>query len=402
MSKPKRIENDWEEKLKKHRSEMEIMLDEGATVGRVFQVFNINSRFQKDFHARYKEVYGYTLLDYKRRIREKELEKQKAIARSKKKRQDQRTDIKECLADVILSVVSEGNNINDTLFEYKVYNQRQDINEVVMLLFDHSLLELKQDPSLVDADYVLEMCRLYRDGVKITKGLKSKTLKEIKKQQRNLTDEERRNKRLESEVNSKNNGLIGLVKLNPELEDQLRDAYKSFAENLIGQEDARKHIREKNALLNPVVDNKADIPSVKFDDINDNYFDLISLKDSNTLVANSIIKQLAETGRERLSDLWSMLEVGGIGGGRVWLDPKNPGSSFLLEEGVNKETVLQDKADIVMVPRWIRDLVPSVKQVGAHIVGFDDVSYPMYRSDLQAGLEKCKKEVLEDIQNRMK
>ena len=89
MSKPKKIENDWEVKLKKYRSEMESMLDAGATVGSVFKEYKINSRFQKDFNARYKEEYGYTLLDYKRRIRGKEIKKQKELAQVKKKRQDQ-------------------------------------------------------------------------------------------------------------------------------------------------------------------------------------------------------------------------------------------------------------------------------------------------------------------------
>ena len=200
MSKPKKIENDWEVKLKKHRSDMESMLDNGATLGEVFQKFNINSRFQKDFHARFKEVYGYSLLEYKQKVREKELEKQKELAQVKKKRQDQRPDIKDCLADVILSVVIDGNNINDSLFKFKVYNQRQDINEVVQLLFDHTLLELKQDPSLVNADYVREMCRLYGEGVKITKSLKTKTQKEIKKQFRSMTDEDRRNRQLQKSI----------------------------------------------------------------------------------------------------------------------------------------------------------------------------------------------------------
>lgn len=401
MSKPKKIENDWEVKLKKHRSDMESMLDNGATLGEVFQKFNINSRFQKDFHARYKEVYGYSLLEYKQKVREKELEKQKELAQVKKKRQDQRPDIKDCLADVILSVVIDGYNINDTLFKYKVYNQRQDINDVVQLLFDHTLLELKQDPSLVNADYVREMCRLYGEGVKITKGLKTKTQKEIKKQLRLMTDEDRRNRQLQTEIDSQNAGLMGLMKLTPGLDDQLRDAYKSFAGNVIGQEEARKHIRENNAVLNPCIDKSSSISKVSFDDGEDSYFGTMSLEQNKTKLVVEIVESLFGKESTISASFWKILETSCIGGGRVWLDPDKVGSTVLLEEGIDKGSLINDKSDIVMVPRWIRDIVASAKQCAAFTVDYEDIHYAMKKAELQSYLEKCRPDVLEDIQGRL-
>ena len=401
MSKPKKIENDWEVKLEKHRSEMESMLDKGATLGDVFQEYNINSRFQKDFHARYKEVYGYSLLEYKQKVREKELEKQKELAQVKKKRQDQRPDIKDCLADVILSVVIDGNNINDTLFKYKVYNQRQDINEAVQFLFDHTLLELKQDPTLVNADYVREMCRLYGEGVKITKGLKTKTQKEIKKQLRSMTDEDRRNRQLQTEIDSQNAGLMGLMKLTPGLDDQLREAYKSFADNVIGQEEARKHIRENNAVLNPCIDKSSSISKVSFDDGEDSYFGTMSLEQNKTKLAVEIVESLFGKESKVYASFWKVLEKSCIGGGRVWLDPDKVGSTVLLEEGVDKDSLIGGKSDIVMVPRWIRDIVASAKQCAAFTVEYEDVHYAMNKAELQSYLEKCRPDVLEDIQGRL-
>ena len=400
MSKPKKIENDWEVKLKRFRSEMESMLDAGATVGSVFQEYKINSRFQKDFNARYKEEYGYTPLDYKRRIRGKELEKQKELAQIKKKRQDQQPDIKECLADIVLSVVIDGNNINDTLFKYKVYNQRQDINDAIQFLFDHTLLELKQNPSLVNADYVREMCRLYGEGVKITKGLKTKTQKEIKKQLRSMTDEDRRNRQLQTEIDSQNAGLMGLMKLTPGLDDQLREAYKSFAGNVIGQEEARKHIRENNAVLNPYID-KSSFSTVSFDDGEDSYFGTMSLEQSKTKVAGEIVESLTTKESKLSASLWKVLETSCIGGGRVWLDPNKVGSTVLLEEGIDKDSLIEGKADIVMVPRWIRDIVASAKQCAAYTVNYEDVHYAMNRAELQSHLEKCRPDVLADIQGRL-
>ena len=400
MSKPKKIENDWEVKLKKHRSDMESMLDNGATLGEVFQKFNINSRFQKGFHARYKEVYGYSLLEYKQKVREKELEKQKELAQVKKKRQDQRPDIKDCLTDVILSVVIDGNNINDSLFKFKVYNQRQEINEVVQLLFDHTLLELKQDPSLVNADYVREMCRLYGEGVKITKGLKTKTQKEIKKQLRSMTDEDRRNRRLQTEIDSQNAGLMGLMKLTPGLDDQLREAYKSFAGNVIGQEEARKHIRENNAVLNPCIDNSS-FSTVSFDDGEGSYFGGMSLEQTKTKVAGEIVESLTTKGNKLYASFWKVLETSCIGGGRVWLDPDKVGSTVLLEEGIDKDSLIEGKSDIVMVPRWIRDIVASAKQCAAYTVDYEDVHYAMKKEELQSHLEKCRQDVLADIQDRL-
>ena len=401
MSKPKKIENDWEVKLKKYRSEMESMLDAGATVGSVFKEYKINSRFQKDFNARYKEEYGYTLLDYKRRIRGKEIKKQKELAQVKKKRQDQQPDIKECLADIVLSVVIDGNNINDTLFKYKVYNQRQDINEVVQLLFDHTLLELKQNPSFVNADYVREMCRLYGEGVKITKGLKAKTQKEIKKQLRSMTDEDRRNRQLQTEIDSQNAGLMGLMKLTPGLDDQLREAYKSFAGNVIGQEEARKHIRENNAVLSPCIDKSTSISEVSFDDGEDSFFGTMSLEQNKTKVAVEIVESLTTKERKLSASFWKVLEKSCIGGGRVWLDPDKVGSTVLLEEGVDKDSLIGGKSDIVMVPRWIRDIVASAKQCAAFTVEYEDVHYAMNKAELQSHLEKCRPDVLADIQGRL-
>lgn len=401
MSKPKKIENDWEVKLKKYRSEMESMLDAGATVGSVFKEYKINSRFQKDFNARYKEEYGYTLLDYKRRIRGKEIKKQKELAQVKKKRQDQQPDIKECLADIVLSVVIDGNNINDTLFKYKVYNQRQDINEVVQLLFDHTLLELKQNPSLVNADYVREMCRLYGEGVKITKGLKAKTQKEIKKQLRSMTDEDRRNRQLQTEIDSQNAGLMGLMKLTPGLDDQLREAYKSFADNVIGQEEARKHIRENNAVLNPCIDKSSSISEVSFDDGEDSFFGTMSLEQNKTKLAVEIVESLFGKESKVSASFWKVLEKSCIGGGRVWLDPDKVGSTVLLEEGVDKDSLIGGKSDIVMVPRWIRDIVASAKQCAAFTVEYEDVHYAMNKAELQSHLEKCRPDVLADIQGRL-
>ena len=401
MSKPKKIENDWEVKLKKYRSEMESMLDAGATVGRVFQEFKINSRFQKDFNARYKEEFGYTLLDYKRRIRGKELEKQRELAQIKKKRQDQQPDIKECLADIVLSIVIYGNNINDTLFKYKVYNQRQDINDVVQLLFDHTLLELKQEPSLVNVDYVREMCRLYGEGVKITKGLKTKTQREIKKQLRSMTDEERRNRQLQTELDSQNAGLVGLMKLTPGLDDQLREAYKSFADNVIGQEEARKHIRENNAVLSPCIDKSSSISKVSFDDGENSYFGTMSLEQNKTKLAVEIVESLFGKESKVSASFWKVLEKSCIGGGRVWLDPDKVGSTVLLEEGVDKDSLIGGKSDIVMVPRWIRDIVASAKQCAAFTVDYEDIHYAMNKAELQSYLEKCRPDVLEDIQGRL-
>ena len=401
MSKPKKIENDWEVKLKKYRSEMESMLDAGATVGRVFQEFKINSRFQKDFNARYKEEFGYTLLDYKRRIRGKELEKQRELAQIKKKRQDQQPGIKECLADIVLSIVIDGNNINDTLFKYKVYNQRQDINDVVQLLFDHTLLELKQEPSLVNVDYVREMCRLYGEGVKITKGLKTKTQREIKKQLRSMTDEERRNRQLQTELDSQNAGLVGLMKLTPGLDDQLREAYKSFADNVIGQEEARKHIRENNAVLNPCIDKSSSISKVSFDDGEGSYFGIMSLEQNKTKLAVEIVESLFGKESKVSASFWKVLEKSCIGGGRVWLDPDKVGSTVLLEEGVDKDSLIGGKSDIVMVPRWIRDIVASAKQCAAFTVEYEDVHYAMNKAELQSHLEKCRPDVLADIQGRL-
>lgn len=401
MSKPKKIENDWEVKLKKYRSEMESMLDAGATVGSVFKEYKINSRFQKDFNARYKEEYGYTLLDYKRRIRGKEIKKQKELAQVKKKRQDQQPDIKECLADIVLSVVIDGNNINDTLFKYKVYNQRQDINEVVQLLFDHTLLELKQNPSFVNADYVREMCRLYGEGVKITKGLKAKTQKEIKKQLRSMTDEDRRNRQLQTEIDSQNAGLMGLMKLTSGLDDQLREAYKSFADNVIGQEEARKHIRENNAVLNPYIDKSRSISEVSFDDGEDSFFGAMSLEQNKTKLAVEIVESLFGKESKVSASFWKVLEKSCIGGGRVWLDPDRVGSTVLLEEGVDKDSLIGGKSDIVMVPRWIRDIVASAKQCAAFTVEYEDVHYAMNKAELQSHLEKCRPDVLADIQGRL-
>lgn len=401
MSKPKKIENDWEVKLKKYRSEMESMLDAGATVGRVFQEFKINSRFQKDFNARYKEEFGYTLLDYKRRIRGKELEKQRELAQIKKKRQDQQPDIKECLADIVLSIVIDGNNINDTLFKYKVYNQRQDINDVVQLLFDHTLLELKQEPSLVNVDYVREMCRLYGEGVKITKGLKTKTQREIKKQLRSMTDEERRNRQLQTELDSQNAGLVGLMKLTPGLDDQLREAYKSFADNVIGQEEARKHIRENNAVLSPCIDKSSSISKVSFDDGENSYFGTMSLEQNKTKLTVEIVESLFGKESTISASFWKILETSCIGGGRVWLDPDKVGSTVLLEEGIDKGSLINDKSDIVMVPRWIRDIVASAKQCAAFTVDYEDIHYAMNKAELQSYLEKCRPDVLEDIQGRL-
>ena len=400
MSKPKKIENDWEVKLKKHRSEMESMLDNGATLGEVFQKFNINSRFQKGFHARYKEVYGYSLLEYKQKVREKELEKQKELAQVKKKRQDQRPNIKECLADIVLSVVIDGNNINDSLFKFKVYNQRQDINEAVQLLFDHTLLELKQNPSFVNADYVREMCRLYGEGVKITKSLKTKTQKEIKKQFRSMTDEDRRNRQLQIEIDSQNAGLMGLMKLTPGLYDQLREAYKSFAGNVIGQEEARKHIRENNAILNPYIGSNSTFGNA-FDDGEDSYFGTMSLEQSKTKVAGEIVESLTTKESKLSASFWTVLETSCIGGGRVWLDPDKVGSTVLLEDGIGKDSLIEGKADIVMVPRWIRDIVASAKQCAAYMVNYEDVHYAMNKAELQSHLEKCRPDVLEDIQGRL-
>lgn len=401
MSKPKKIENDWEVKLKKYRSEMESMLDAGATVGSVFKEYKINSRFQKDFNARYKEEYGYTLLDYKRRIRGKELEKQKELAQIKKKRQDQQPDIKECLADIVLSVVIDGKNINETLFEYRAYNQRQDINDAIQLLFDHTLLELKQDPSLVNADYVREMCRLYGEGVKITKGLKTKTQKEIKKQLRSMTDEDRRNRQLQTEIDSQNAGLMGLMKLTPGLDDQLREAYKSFADNVIGQEEARKHIRENNAVLNPCIDKSSSISEVSFDDGEDSFFGTMSLEQNKTKLAVEIVESLFGKESKVSASFWKVLEKSCIGGGRVWLDPDRVGSTVLLEEGVDKDSLIGGKSDIVMVPRWIRDIVASAKQCAAFTVEYEDVHYAMNKAELQSHLEKCRPDVLADIQGRL-
>lgn len=401
MSKPKKIENDWEVKLKKYRSEMESMLDAGATVGSVFKEYKINSRFQKDFNARYKEEYGYTLLDYKRRIRGKEIKKQKELAQVKKKRQDQQPDIKEYLADIVLSVVIDGNNINDTLFKYKVYNQRQDINEVVQLLFDHTLLELKQNPSFVNADYVREMCRLYGEGVKITKGLKAKTQKEIKKQLRSMTDEDRRNRQLQTEIDSQNAGLMGLMKLTPGLDDQLREAYKSFADNVIGQEEARKHIRENNAVLSPCIDKSTSISEVSFDDGEDSFFGTMSLEQNKTKLAVEIVESLLGKESKVSASFWKVLEKSCIGGGRVWLDPDKVGSTVLLEEGVDKDSLIGGKSDIVMVPRWIRDIVASAKQCAAFTVEYEDVHYAMNKAELQSHLEKCRPDVLADIQGRL-
>lgn len=401
MSKPKKIENDWEVKLKKYRSEMESMLDAGATVGSVFKEYKINSRFQKDFNARYKEEYGYTLLDYKRRIRGKEIKKQKELAQVKKKRQDQQPDIKECLADIVLSVVIDGNNINDTLFKYKVYNQRQDINEVVQLLFDHTLLELKQNPSFVNADYVREMCRLYGEGVKITKGLKAKTQKEIKKQLRSMTDEDRRNRQLQTEIDSQNARLMGLMKLTPGLDDQLREAYKSFADNVIGQEEARKHIRENNAVLSPCIDKSTSISEVSFDDGEDSFFGTMSLEQNKTKLAVEIVESLLGKESKVSASFWKVLEKSCIGGGRVWLDPDKVGSTVLLEEGVDKDSLIGGKSDIVMVPRWIRDIVASAKQCAAFTVEYEDVHYAMNKAELQSHLEKCRPDVLADIQGRL-
>ena len=401
MSKPKKIENDWEVKLKKHRSEMESMLDNGATLGEVFQKYNINSRFQRVFHARYKEVYGYSLLEYKQKVREKELEKQKELAQFKKKRQDQRPDIKDFLADVILSVVVDGNNINDTLFKYKVYNQRQDINDAIQLLFDHTLLELKQDPSLVNADYVREMCRLYGEGVKITKGLKTKTQKEIKKQLRSMTDEDRRNRQLQTELDSQNAGLMGLMKLTPGLDDQLREAYKSFAGTVIGQEEARKHIRENNAVLNPCIDKSSSISKVSFDDGEDSYFGTMSLEQDKTKLAVEIVESLFGKESKVSASFWKVIEKSCIGGGRVWLDPDKVGSTVLLEEGVDKDSLIGGKSDIVLVPRWIRDIVASAKQCAAFTVEYEDVHYSMNKAELQSHLEKCRPDVLADIQGRL-
>ena len=401
MSKPKKIENDWEVKLKKYRSEMESMLDAGATVGRVFQEFKINSRFQKDFNARYKEEFGYTLLDYNLRIRGKELEKQRELAQIKKKRQDQQPDIKECLADIVLSIVIDGNNINDTLFKYKVYNQRQDINDVVQLLFDHTLLELKQEPSLVNVDYVREMCRLYGEGVKITKGLKTKTQREIKKQLRSMTDEERRNRQLQTELDSQNAGLVGLMKLTPGLDDQLREAYKSFADNVIGQEEARKHIRENNAVLSPCIDKSSSISKVSFDEGEDSYFGTMSLEQNKTKLAVEIVESLFGKESTISASFWKILETSCIGGGRVWLDPDKVGSTVLLEEGIDKGSLINDKSDIVMVPRWIRDIVASAKQCAAFTVDYEDIHYAMNKAELQSYLEKCRPDVLEDIQGRL-
>ena len=401
MSKPKKIENDWEVKLKKYRSEMESMLDAGATVGRVFQEFKINSRFQKDFNARYKEEFGYTLLDYKRRIRGKELEKQRELAQIKKKRQDQQPDIKECLADIVLSIVIDGNNINDTLFKYRVYNQRQDINDVVQLLFDHTLLELKQEPSLVNVDYVREMCRLYGEGVKITKGLKTKTQREIKKQLRSMTDEERRNRQLQTELDSQNAGLVGLMKLTPGLDDQLREAYKSFADNVIGQEEARKHIRENNAVLSPCIDKSSSISKVSFDDGENSYFGTMSLEQNKTKLTVEIVESLFGKESTISASFWKILETSCIGGGRVWLDPDKVGSTVLLEEGIDKGSLINDKSDIVMVPRWIRDIVASAKQCAAFTVDYEDIHYAMNKAELQSYLEKCRPDVLEDIQGRL-
>ncbi len=401
MSKPKKIENDWEVKLKKYRSEMESMLDAGATVGSVFKEYKINSRFQKDFNARYKEEYGYTLLDYKRRIRGKELEKQKELAQIKKKRQDQQPDIKECLADIVLSVVIDGKNINETLFEYRAYNQRQDINDAIQLLFDHTLLELKQDPSLVNADYVREMCRLYGEGVKITKGLKTKTQKEIKKQLRSMTDEDRRNRQLQTEIDSQNTGLMGLMKLTPGLDDQLREAYKSFADNVIGQEEARKHIRENNAVLNPCIDKSSSISEVSFDDGEDSFFGTMSLEQNKTKLAVEIVESLFGKESKVSASFWKVLEKSCIGGGRVWLDPDKVGSTVLLEEGVDKDSLIGGKSNIVMVPRWIRDIVASAKQCAAFTVEYEDVHYAMNKAELQSYLEKCRPDVLEDIQGRL-
>ena len=401
MSKPKKIENDWEVKLKKYRSEMESMLDAGATVGSVFKEYKINSRFQKDFNARYKEEYGYTLLDYKRRIRGKELEKQKELAQIKKKRQDQQPDIKECLADIVLSVVIDGKNINETLFEYRAYNQRQDINDAIQLLFDHTLLELKQDPSLVNADYVREMCRLYGEGVKITKGLKTKTQKEIKKQLRSMTDEDRRNRQLQTEIDSQNTGLMGLMKLTPGLDDQLREAYKSFADNVIGQEETRKHIRENNAVLNPCIDKSSSISEVSFDDGEDSFFGTMSLEQNKTKLAVEIVESLFGKESKVSASFWKVLEKSCIGGGRVWLDPDKVGSTVLLEEGVDKDSLIGGKSNIVMVPRWIRDIVASAKQCAAFTVEYEDVHYAMNKAELQSYLEKCRPDVLEDIQGRL-
>ena len=340
-------------------------------------------------------------MDYKRRIRGKELEKQRELAQIKKKRQDQQPDIKECLADIVLSIVIDGNNINDTLFKYKVYNQRQDINDVVQLLFDHTLLELKQEPSLVNVDYVREMCRLYGEGVKITKGLKTKTQREIKKQLRSMTDEERRNRQLQTELDSQNAGLVGLMKLTPGLDDQLREAYKSFANNVIGQEEARKCIRENNAVLNPCIDKSSSISKVSFDEGEDSYFGTMSLEQNKTKLAVEIVESLFGKESTISASFWKILETSCIGGGRVWLDPDKVGSTVLLEEGIDKGSLINDKSDIVMVPRWIRDIVASAKQCAAFTVEYEDVHYAMNKAELQSYLEKCRPDVLEDIQGRL-
>ena len=73
----------------------------------------------------------------------------------------------------------------------------------------------------------------------------------------------------------------------------------------------------------------------------------------------------------------------------------------LLEEGVDKDSLIGGKSDIVMVPRWIRDIVASAKQCAAFTVEYEDVHYAMNKAELQSHLEKCRPDVLADIQGRL-
>jgi hypothetical protein len=127
----------------------------------------------------------------------------------------------------------------------------------------------------------------------------------------------------------------------------------------------------------------------------------MSLEQSKTKVAGEIVESLTTKESKLSASFWTVLETSCIGGGRVWLDPDKVGSTVLLEDGIGKDSLIEGKADIVMVPRWIRDIVASAKQCAAYTVNYEDVHYAMNKAELQSHLEKCRPDVLEDIQGRL-